>query len=94
MIMSIPPLLLRVGAALVALATVAAPIPLQVSTSFTGHNNGVDDDAPAARWHVPATQNIFPVGMLGFSSFRAVVLVQSPTRLFAFTTGRHQGTIV
>ena len=39
----------------------------------------------------PGAENIFPVGMLGFSSFRAVVLVQSPTHLLAFTTGRHAG---
>ena len=46
------------------------------------------DDAVVAP---PPRENIFPAGMLGFSSFRAVVLLQAPGRLFAFTTGRHAG---
>ena len=36
-------------------------------------------------------QNLFPVGMLGFSSFRGTVLVNTPTHLVAFATGRHSG---
>lgn len=36
-------------------------------------------------------QNIFPAGMLGFSSFRGTVLVASPERVLAFSTGRHAG---
>lgn len=39
----------------------------------------------------PGAENVFPAGMLGFSSFRGTVLVSTPTHLVAFATGRHAG---
>jgi hypothetical protein len=41
---------------------------------------------------LPQAEQVFPLGMLGFTSFRGVVLVQSPTHLLAFSTGRCSGT--
>jgi hypothetical protein len=40
----------------------------------------------------PAPQHLFVPGELGFTSYRGVVLVSTPGRLFAFTTGRCSGT--
>ena len=45
--------------------------------------------APAAE---PPLQHLFVPGTLGFTSYRATVLVATPTHLVAFTTGRCSDT--
>ena len=45
--------------------------------------------APAAE---PPPQHLFVPGTLGFTSYRATVLVATPTHLVALTTGRCSGT--
>lgn len=59
-------------------------LPLVVAASPAATHVGAAISSPPA-------ENVFPAGMLGFSSFRGTVLVTTPSHLVAFATGRHAG---
>ena len=50
-----------------------------------------ESSSPVSKAPPAGAQNLFPAGMLGFSSFRGTVLVNTPTHVVAFATGRHSG---